>query len=212
MDDGVVKHCEEQYLISHSGIDIMDIGKYHGILVKFEMLGLITRGRDEMGSEYVQIKNWQKRQEVYSESRNRVRKWREKQVSISDVTPVTLRGNARIEENRIDKNTSVATAPQEIHIEEENTERPKKESRAKYPHSKEVFSWFRNAQKSWVINTTELKHAELLWERGEDKVKKALAYVEKHKDDDFLPRVTKPSDLERKWTDIAEYDKYARRT
>lgn len=109
IDDGIVKHCEEQYLISHSGIDVMDLGKYHGILVKFEMLGLITKGRDEKGAEYIQIKNWQKRQEVYSESRERVKRWRERQ----SVTPVTLRGNARIEENRIDKkrieNTGVKT-------------------------------------------------------------------------------------------------------
>ena len=106
MDNGIVKHCEEQYLISHSGVDIMDIGKYHGILIKFEMLGLITKGRDEAGVEYIQIKNWEKRQEIYSESRERVRKWREKQLS---VTPVTLRGNARIEENRIDKNRNTAS-------------------------------------------------------------------------------------------------------
>jgi len=49
MDNGIVKHCEEQYLISHSGIDVMEINKYHGILVKFEMLGMITKGRDDIG-------------------------------------------------------------------------------------------------------------------------------------------------------------------
>lgn len=107
MDNGMVKHCEEQYLITHSGIDIMDISKYQGILMKFEMLGLIMKGRDEIGSEYIQIKNWQKRQEVYSESRDRVKRWREKQ---SLVTPVTLRSNARIEENRIDKKRIENTA------------------------------------------------------------------------------------------------------
>lgn len=106
MDNGVVKHCEEQYLITHSGIDVMDIGKYNGILTKFEMLGMITRNRDEIGLQYIQIKNWSKRQEVYSESRDRVKRWRERQAS---VTPVTLRGNARIEENRIDKNRNTGT-------------------------------------------------------------------------------------------------------
>jgi len=104
MDNGIVKHCEEQYLISHSGIDVMEINKYHGILVKFEMLGMITKGRDDIGLEYIKIKNWEKRQEVYSESRDRVARWREKQKESKDVTPVTLQSNARIEENRIDKN------------------------------------------------------------------------------------------------------------
>lgn len=112
MDNGVVKHCEEQYLISHSGIDIMEIGKYHGVLVKFEMLGLITRRRDDVGLEYIQIKNWGKRQEVYSESRDRVRKWRAKQL---DVTPVTLLGNAREEENRIDKRRGEKEIPPHKH-------------------------------------------------------------------------------------------------
>lgn len=104
MDNGIVKHCEEQYLISHSGIDIMELGKYQGVLLKFEMLGMIIKGRDAMGLEYIQIKNWSKRQEVYSESKERVARWRERQKENKPVTPVTLPSNARIEENRIDKN------------------------------------------------------------------------------------------------------------
>lgn len=101
MDNGVVRHCEEQYLISHSGIDIMEMGKYHGVLLKFEMLGMITKARDENGIEYINIKNWGKRQEVYSESKERVQRWREKQKT---VTLVTLPRNARIEENRKEEN------------------------------------------------------------------------------------------------------------
>jgi len=104
MDNGIVKHCEEQYLISHSGIDIMELGKYQGVLLKFEMLGMIIKGRDEIGLEYIQIKNWSKRQQVYSESKERVARWRERQKESKPVTPVTLRSNARIEENRKEKN------------------------------------------------------------------------------------------------------------
>lgn len=103
MDNGIVKFCEEQYLISHSGIDPMEVNKYHGILIKFEVLGMINKCRDEIGIEYIQIKNWGKRQEVYSESKERVQRWREKQKESKDVTLVTLPSNARIEENRIDK-------------------------------------------------------------------------------------------------------------
>jgi len=86
---------------------------------------------------------------------------------------------------------------------EENT--PIKKS-PKYPHAKDVFSWFPSPEPSWSINTTELKHAELLWERGEKKVKGALAFVAKHREEDFFPKITKPSDLERKWVDISEYE------
>lgn len=108
MDNGCIKHCEEPYLVAHSGIDPMEINKYHGTLIKFEMLGFITKKRDENGMEVIEIKNWHKRQEVYSESRDRVKKWREKQRENQNVTPVTLHSNGknRIEENRIDKNIS----------------------------------------------------------------------------------------------------------
>ena len=113
----------------------------------------------------------------------------------------------RIEENRIDKNrinTSVAVAPQvEVVPETEEIRNPR--APKKFPHSKEVFSWFPTPEPSWTINTTELKHAELLWARGEAKVKGALTFIKKHRGEDFLPKVTKPSDLERKWNDLAEY-------
>lgn len=77
----------------------------------------------------------------------------------------------------------------------------------KYPHSKEVFRWFPKPEKSWQINTTECKHAELLFERGEEAVKKYLRYAKTHSEDDFFFVVTKPSDLERKWEDIKAYAK-----
>lgn len=76
----------------------------------------------------------------------------------------------------------------------------------KYPHSKEVFSWFPHPERGWEINTTELKYGELLWERGEESVRKALRYHDKHKDDEgYGYVVVKPSQLEGKWNDIAEY-------
>lgn len=87
---------------------------------------------------------------------------------------------------------------------EENIERAPK-GKPKYPHAKEVFSWFKNPQKNWTLNTTELKHAELLWERGEVKVKGALSFAAKHKDDTFIPKVTSPSELERKWEKLVQY-------
>lgn len=106
-----------------------------------------------------------------------------------------------------DRIPGVAIAPQEYDLvtsfEEEKP--PKKPS--KYPNAKTVFSWFPNPQKSWALNTTELKHAELLFDRGEDKVKSRLRYLKENEDSDFLPSITKPSDLERKWVDLEAYAK-----
>lgn len=88
---------------------------------------------------------------------------------------------------------------------EKDEEKPNRTPKAKYPHSKEVFSWFTKPEKSWALNITELSHSELLFERGEAKVKGALEFLRKHKGEQFLPKVTKPSDLERKWNDLVSY-------
>lgn len=120
LDEGNVRHCEESYLIGHSGIDPAsnDWHKCHGVLMKFEMLGMISRARDDRGIEYLVVKNWQKRQEHTSESYERVKKHREKQrllaQSAGTVTPVTLQSNVRVEKNRVEKNrnkSEVADAP-----------------------------------------------------------------------------------------------------
>lgn len=86
-------------------------------------------------------------------------------------------------------------------------EEPQTTSKPKYPNAKTVFSWFPKPQKSWLINTTELKHAELLFERGEKRVRGALEFVSEHEGEDFFPKVLKPSDLERKWTDLGAFQK-----
>lgn len=96
-----------------------------------------------------------------------------------------------------------ADEPREVYETTEEEEKPK--SKAKYPHSKEVFSWFPYPEPSWTMNTTEQKHAELLFLRGEGKVKSALAFYEKHKGEDYFLKITKPSDLERKWNDLIDY-------
>lgn len=109
LNEGVVKHCDEQYLMSHSGIDPSSKlwSETHGILIKLEMLGMISLGKDEVGVTFVTVRNWQKRQEVRSESYERVKRWREKQRQLEPsrqpVTDVTLLGNVREEEIRIDK-------------------------------------------------------------------------------------------------------------
>lgn len=87
-------------------------------------------------------------------------------------------------------------------IEEEST-RVKKPP--KYPNARTVFSWFPEPQLSWRENVTECKHAEMLFLRGEQKVKSALAYVARHKADEYFYKITKPSELERKWLDLVNH-------
>ncbi len=116
-------------------------------------------------------------------------------------TPMPSQGTHTIKRESL---ISEAVASREYVVSEEKTERletappPGK----KYPHAREVFTWFPKPQKSWGINKTELAHAELLWERGEATIRSWLSYVEEHKDEPYFPSVTKPSDLERKAVDI----------
>ncbi len=118
-----------------------------------------------------------------------------------DTLPRPSPHQGTIDKNRREENISATRT-----VSEEDEEKPKKTPRAKYPHSKEVFSWFPKPERGWEINTTELKYGELLWERGEEAVRKALRYHDKHKDDEgYGYVVVKPSQLEGKWNDIAEY-------
>lgn len=101
-------------------------------------------------------------------------------------------------------NTSVANAPRVVSVSlKEEEDRPK--SAPKYPNARTAFSWFPNRQPSWDINTTELAHGELLFLRGEHQVRLALDFVKENRDDEFCPKVVKPSDLERKWLDLLAY-------
>jgi len=85
--------------------------------------------------------------------------------------------------------------------EEESTSRKK----PKYPNAKNIFSMFPNPQKSWEINTTELKHAELLHARGGVALAGILDFCQQHAEDDFFPSWESPSALERNWTKIQAF-------
>jgi len=117
--------------------------------------------------------------------------------STSGITQVRL-GKDRL-------NTGEVETSQEIIEVKEDQKEPKKPAR--YKNARTVFSWFPNPQKSWNMNTTELEYGLLLFERGEEKVKQALQYVKNHSQEEFFPQVNKPSDLEKKWLDIATYAK-----
>jgi DNA-binding Lrp family transcriptional regulator len=108
-----------------------------------------------------------------------------------------------ISDSNSDSNTS-ADEPREIVEVFEESERASKKP-PKYPNARTVFAWFPNPEPSWKLNTTELKHAELLFLRGEAKVRSALAYVKAHQDDDFFYSITSPSELERKWVKLVNH-------
>lgn len=112
----------------------------------------------------------------------------------------------RIGEDRI---VGVADAPQPVIevVEEPSLKRGISKTPPKYPNARTVFSWFPRPEPSWKMNTVECMHAELLYVRGEAEVRKRLRYLAEHEGEDFLPTVTKPSDLERKWVDISKYAK-----
>jgi len=86
-------------------------------------------------------------------------------------------------------------------------ERPKKVSTAKYPHSKEVFGWFPSIEPSWKENTTELKHTEMLYVRGEAAVIGIIKFCLKYEHMEFFPKWRKPSSLERNWPEILDFAK-----
>lgn len=113
MDDGVIRHCEEQYLITHSGIEptSSEWSKTLGVLIKFEMLGMIT-----IEGFAIRIKNWDKRQESYLTNAERQARFRANHPKNTASLPprVTKVTSNRIEENRIDKkriNTATNVAP-----------------------------------------------------------------------------------------------------
>lgn len=102
-----------------------------------------------------------------------------------------------------DSNAVSITGATSAPIREESDEpQIKTKSIGKYPHAKEVFSWFPKRELSWAINTTQLKHAELLYLRGEKQVKAAFTFLAENKDHEYCPQVLTPSDLERKWPSI----------
>ncbi len=122
-------------------------------------------------------------------------------------TPERTTSGQQADTNKNDKKEknkpSVANAPQVVQLSDE--EKPSKLPKAKYPNAREVFSWVPEPEPSWEIDTTQLKHAELLFVRGEKKVRSALAYVKAHQDDDFFYSINTPVDLERKWIKLVNH-------
>lgn len=85
-------------------------------------------------------------------------------------------------------------------------ERPKRESKAKYPHSKEVFSLWGKYPANWNMNTTQCRAAENLYtERGVEEVANALKWYDDLKGKDFCPKIHTPYDLDSKWAKLEDF-------
>lgn len=110
--NGIVKHVTETKLKQQAGVDFTknEWEETTGVLRHFEDLEMIETD----GNGKITICNWQKRQQNYSESYERVKKWREKKQSETLI-------KRPIEEKRREKNrkedksiaTSV-TSPKEV--------------------------------------------------------------------------------------------------
>lgn len=99
-----------------------------------------------------------------------------------------------------DTNTSVAIAPQIVKVSEKEY---KTKEPPKYPHSKEVFGLWGSWPRNWLLNTTQLRAAENLYEeRGLDEIKDALQFIKDYGNADFFPSITSPYDLDSKWAKL----------
>ncbi len=85
-------------------------------------------------------------------------------------------------------------------------DRPKRESKAKYPHTKEVFRLWGKYPRNWEMNTTQCRAAENLYtERGVEEVENALKWYEELKHKDFCPKIHTPYDLDSKWAKLEDF-------
>lgn len=105
-----------------------------------------------------------------------------------------------------DSLNSVANAPQVKDIPIDLEESPAKVSKAKYPHSKEVFALWGSYPKNWLLNTTQLRAAENLYEeQGIEEIQNALKWYEDVKNRDFCPKILSPYDLDSKWAKLEDF-------
>lgn len=102
---------------------------------------------------------------------------------------------------------TINSAAREVYEAIEEQEKPR--SQAKYPHSKEVFSWFPDPQKSWeaLRNVQEREYGEYLYDRGEKVVRGIISFCIKYGDMEFFPAWRSPSKLEKNWQPIQDFAK-----
>lgn len=142
---------------------------------------------------------------------------------VPETTPLKTKGVAETDKGVSETAKGVAeTAPtknyikhiepgaleDELRVEKESSsEFPSRFKPAKYPHSKEVISWFPDdvREPSWEMNTTILKHTELLYIRGENAVRGIIKFCRENESDAFFPVWNDPTSLERNWRKIQDF-------
>lgn len=125
--------------------------------------------------------------------------------TLEDVNESLTKRQLRIGKGRVGK-LGVASAPQ-VKVVEESEKEERTKTKPTYPNARTAFSWFPSPEANWGINTTELKHGELLYSRGEDAVRGIIKFCLKHEDMEFFSKWRKPSALERNWNDIIDFAK-----
>lgn len=88
----------------------------------------------------------------------------------------------------------------------EDEGRPKRVSRAQYPHSKEVFTTLFPAtyDPEWNSNTTQLRSSEAIYKKAtvEDEFVDFVSWYKKHKEHEYFPQTDSPYEMNLKWPKI----------
>lgn len=215
--NGFIPSLSEESLIKLAGIpdwpesDYNPMEKAIGVLNRYETLRIVTLG----GNAEVTVRNWGVRQGGNTSNAEKQRRYRERlKIKVNEGSNVTVtESNAvvtplpRIEENRIDKNNTSAKDAQIVEVKENAEELPKKESIAKYPDARKVFTLFGDSEdKLWARNTTQLRAAQSLFEsKGIEELTELMTWYKKNRTRDFCPQFDDPNEWAKKYQMINRF-------
>lgn len=201
---GKVEFLTPEILLEKSGVtDVTNSNakslSMRSVLEKFQQMKMITIEKE---GRIIRIQNWKKRQEKALTNAERQARHREKisnEKVTERVTKVTL------DKSRIDKTILGDETPGKYEVVNDNP-KPLSKKKATNP----IFGVFGEVlginPLHWKSNRTELQAAEhLLSEHTQDQIRKALEFYRENKDEPFCPVIAKPSDLDRKWTNLLKF-------
>jgi len=94
-----------------------------------------------------------------------------------------------------------------VSVDEDGNE-TKPKSSAKYPNARKVIEtfWGKEKNKAWKVNRTQRYSAQTLYEqKGMGKIKNAMSFYKKNKNEKYCPSITSPSDLLNKWEKLLSF-------
>lgn len=200
-EGGVIEFLTVESLLNRSGIQFdpyypEEWERALSVLVKFEKLKMIKTTEEGQ----IIVLNWAKRQEHNLTVAERVAKHRAKKANVT--TNVT---NVTTEENRIEENTSETKVSQGEPIIAVDPNTPPLREKKDLSYRK-VFELWGNYPMNWRKDKTQIESAKnLLAEKGLDAVAQAVAFALKYRKDRFIVKIYKPSDLDRNWAKLADY-------